>query len=201
MKQLELKNMTFSQKAEEIGACIIISNIISNEFESATENYYSSPNGEKKFCYEKITVCEYGFTSTCYISEDKIDNFLLLTADPKTIYFNITSTGFGNDVKKYIDYRWELKKELDKLDLEEDLFAQPDNVDDVVEPVITKYFKKELTNSYVDNHNRYLQIDNKLYANIGGGSNAGEVEWYKEVLDRIGIENIDYIIYKGKYRY
>lgn len=217
MKILELRDETFYQKSEELGICVIFSNVISNDFESATEHYFSNDkNDEMKFCYEKIEACDFGFKSTCYISETKIENFLLLTADQKTIYFNITNSEWAEDAKKYLDNQWDTRNEMKNWRAKggSGLYTNPDNIEYIPTPDITKYFKKGLTNSFVNNHAQYIMFEGKIYANIKGGSRAGEIdwyeevlvdshnekiEWYKEVLDSLGIENTDYIIHKGSY--
>lgn len=115
----------------------------------------------------------------------------------------MTGTKYAEGVKKYLDYLWEIKWDENDLDLSDDLFDTTNDPDipAVKYPNITSYFEKELVNSYVDGHDNFLQADDRLYVNIGGGSNSGEYEWYKEVLESIGINDTKYVIYNKQYRF
>lgn len=112
----------------------------------------------------------------------------------KERYYNITENSIlAKDVKKYLDYTWEHRNDLDGLSIEEmfNLKADPDRI---YEPILTDYFQKELINSWIGIHHNFMQLEDKIYAKIEMGSHANDPDYYKEVLESLGIKNFNYIL-------
>lgn len=221
MKTIEYLNETFEQATKNQGIEIIKSKEISDGFETAICHYFSKKGTDKrKLCYEKIKICEYGFKSLCYIVDKEIDDFLLVTADKDTIYFNITTNKkLSKDAKKYLNYRWDIRTYPDEIDID-DLFREniKDNITKVSSPHISDYFTKELTKMstiWLGTHHKFMQIEDNIYVKIDVGGDEDDylydannpsqrrkmIEYIKKVLDCIGIEEIEYIIVNKHRKY
>lgn len=221
MKIIEYLNETFEQVSKAHGIDVIQSKKITDGFETAICHYFSKKGtDEKKLCYEKIKICERGFKSICYITDKEIADFLLVTADKNTIYFDITANKkLTEDAKKYLDYRWDTRIDPNEIDIN-DLFGETikDNINKVNSPRIQDYFTKELTklsSMWIDTHHKFMQIEDKIYIKIDVGGDEDDlrydannpyqnqkmIEYIKKVLDCIGIEEIEYVIINRHKKY
>ncbi len=223
MKVIEYLNKTFEQATKDTGIEIIQSREITDGFEKAICHYYSKKEtDERKLCYEKIEVYEYGFKSTCYVTDDRIDDFLLVTADRDTIYFNITENKkLAEDAKKYLDYCWNTKIDPDEDigDLFEFITEQEsEKIDHVSSPNIRSYFIKELISLdtiWIGENHKFMQIEDKIYMKIDVSGDEDDsrydennpnqrqkmIEYIKNILDCMGIQNIEYIVINKQKRY